>query len=103
MSERLVEKYLPTFQANPQYKYAYQVSDEGFQTYIAHEENRDGENVSGQYSYVDPLGSLITVRFVQFGPILTLSFNAIVIFLCFSCRFTIIPLLQSISLIFSLL
>ena len=51
-------------QPNPQYKYAYQVSDEGFQTYIAHEENRDGENVSGQYSYVDPLGSLITVRYL---------------------------------------
>lgn len=51
------------FDPNPQYKYAYQVSDDALQTYIAHEENRDGENVSGQYSYVDPLGSLITVRY----------------------------------------
>ena len=57
-----------SFQPNPQYKYAYQVSDEGFQTYIAHEENRDGENVNGQYSYVDPLGSLITVRYPPSQP-----------------------------------
>ena len=39
------------------------MSDENQQTYIAHDESRDGAAVSGQYSYVDPLGSLITVRY----------------------------------------
>jgi len=51
------------FDPNPQYQYKYQVSDEPEQTYIAHEEQRDGAAVSGQYSYVDPLGSLIIVKY----------------------------------------
>ena len=52
-----------TKQSNPQYQYKYQVADEKEQTYIAHNENRDGALVTGQYSYVDPLGSLITVKY----------------------------------------
>ena len=51
-------------QPNPQYTYKYQVSDEEEQTYTAHEESRDGPAVTGQYSYVDPLGSLIIVKYV---------------------------------------
>merc|ERR1712038_1206024 len=49
------------FNDNPQYTYAYQVAAEDEQTYIAHEEKRDGTDVTGQYSYVDPLGNLIKV------------------------------------------
>jgi len=51
------------FDPNPQYSYKYQVSDDPQQTYIAHEEQRDGAAVSGQYSYVDPNGSLIVVKY----------------------------------------
>ena len=50
-------------QPNPQYSYKYQVSDDPQQTYIAHEEQRDGAAVSGQYSFVDPLGALIVVKY----------------------------------------
>lgn len=49
------------------YTYAYQISDDNAQTYIAHKEDRDGADVTGQYSYVDPLGSLITVSYTA-GP-----------------------------------
>ena len=49
-------------QANPSYTYSYQVADEEAQTYIAQTESRDNSVVTGEYSYVDPLGSLITVR-----------------------------------------
>ena len=49
------------FQPNPQYQYSYQVSAEDEQTYIAQQESRDGAEVTGEYSYVDPLGSLIKV------------------------------------------
>jgi len=51
------------FDSNPQYTYKYQVSDEKEQTYIAHDENRNGGAVTGQYSYVDPHGSLIIVKY----------------------------------------
>merc|ERR1712223_598925 len=49
------------FNDNPQYTYAYQVAAEDEQTYIAHQEQRDGTDVTGEYSYVDPLGNLIKV------------------------------------------
>jgi len=51
------------FDPNPQYTYQYQVANEKFQTYIAQKESRDGDAVSGTYSYVDPLGQLITVTY----------------------------------------
>ena len=51
------------FDPNPIYTYSYQVADENEQTFIAHEENRDGEDVTGEYSYVDPLGDLVTVTY----------------------------------------
>jgi len=51
------------FDPNPVYTYNYQVSNEDAQTYIAAKENRDGDAVVGEYSYVDPLGNLITVKY----------------------------------------
>jgi len=51
------------FDPNPQYTYQYQVANEKFQTYIAQKESRDGDAVTGTYSYVDPLGQLITVTY----------------------------------------
>jgi hypothetical protein len=58
-------KYFSFLQPNPQYTYSYQVSADDQQTYLAHEENRNGEDVTGKYSYVDPLGSLITVTYTS--------------------------------------
>jgi len=51
------------FDPNPQYTYQYQVANEKFQTYIAQKETRDGDAVSGTYSYVDPNGHLVTVTY----------------------------------------
>merc|ERR1711892_1290444 len=59
--------YLEGFDENPQYNFNYKVADDLEQTYIAMDEARDGENVRGRYSYVDPLGSLITVTYTA-GP-----------------------------------
>merc|ERR1712226_727008 len=56
----LEEEEVP-FNDNPQYTYAYQEAAEDEQTYIAHQEKRDGDDVTGEYSYVDPLGNLIKV------------------------------------------
>jgi len=55
------------FDPNPQYTYSYQVAADQQQTYITHEESRDGDFVEGKYSYVDPLGNLITVTYTA-GP-----------------------------------
>jgi hypothetical protein len=55
---------LINFQPNPTYNYAYQVSDDESQTYIAHQEGRQDNVVTGEYSYVDPLGALITVTYI---------------------------------------
>merc|ERR1711892_609782 len=55
--------YLEGFDENPQYNFNYKVADDVEQTYIAMDEARDGENVRGSYSYVDPLGSLISVTY----------------------------------------
>jgi len=49
------------YDLNPTYSFTYQVADEEEQTYIKHQESRDNDLVTGEYSYVDPLGSLITV------------------------------------------
>ena len=51
------------FQDNPVYTYSYQVSDDDQQTYIAKTENRDGDEVTGEYSYVDALGQLVAVTY----------------------------------------
>jgi len=52
-----------TFDENPQYSFNYKVADNDEQTYIAMNENRDGDQVTGSYQYVDPLGSLIIVTY----------------------------------------
>merc|ERR1712002_671379 len=39
----------------------------GAQTYISQAEARDGETLTGTYSYVNPVGSLITVEY-EAGP-----------------------------------
>jgi len=51
------------FDPNPVYTYTYQVSNDKEQTYIAQTESRDEDAVNGEYSYVDPLGNLITVKY----------------------------------------
>jgi len=51
------------FDANPKYTYAYQVANDEKQTYIAQEESREGDQVDGQYSYVDANGALVTVKY----------------------------------------
>merc|ERR1711892_911825 len=53
--------------ANTQYQFGYKVGNEDTQTYMAHEETRNGVNVEGKYNYVDPTGSLVTVTY-QAGP-----------------------------------
>merc|ERR1712241_1602380 len=53
----------PYYNDNPSYTYTYQVADQERQTYIAQTESRDGSLVQGEYSYVDPNGSLITVQY----------------------------------------
>merc|ERR1719504_560177 len=59
--------YLETVDDNPQYNFQYKVADDEKQTYIAMDEERAGDTVSGTYSYVDPLGSLIVVTYTA-GP-----------------------------------
>merc|ERR1711935_1251448 len=49
--------------ARPVYNFQYKVADDGEQTYISQEEARDGDDVSGSYSYVDADGGLVTVNY----------------------------------------
>lgn len=51
------------FQPNPVYTYGFQVADDQEQVYIAKEENRNGGDVQGSYSYVDANGALVTVTY----------------------------------------
>merc|ERR1712038_946578 len=55
------------YDLSPKYAFTYQVADEDTQTYIKQTESRDADIVTGEYSYVDPLGSLITVKYTA-GP-----------------------------------
>jgi len=50
-----------------QYNYEYKVADEEAQNYISKSESRDGDTLTGKYSYVDPNGDLITVNY-EAGP-----------------------------------
>ena len=50
-----------------QYNYEYKVADKDEQTFISQTEQRDGDAVTGQYSYVDPNGDLVTVNY-EAGP-----------------------------------
>merc|ERR550539_1474137 len=47
----------------PEYNFAYQVANDEAQTYISQEEARNGDDVVGTYSYVDPTGALVTVNY----------------------------------------
>merc|ERR1712115_135460 len=49
------------------YDFTYKVAEDESQTYIAQQENREGDQVTGSYNYVDPTGSLVTVNY-QAGP-----------------------------------
>ena len=49
--------------ARPEYNFEYKVADEEEQTFISQSEKRDGDDVTGTYSYIDPTGSLITVKY----------------------------------------
>ena len=44
------------------YNYEYKVADEEAQNYISKSENRDGDTLTGTYSYVDPRGDLMYVK-----------------------------------------
>ncbi|XP_040568981.1 uncharacterized protein [Lepeophtheirus salmonis] len=55
------------FDPNPQYNFSYKVASDLTQTYINQDESRDGDFVTGEYSFVDPNGSLITVVY-EAGP-----------------------------------
>merc|ERR1711970_1450791 len=49
------------------YNFEYKVADNDAQTYISQSENRDGDSLTGTYSYVNPAGALITVNY-EAGP-----------------------------------
>merc|ERR1711970_510315 len=53
--------------AKPVYNFEYKVADKDAQTYISQSENRDGDSLTGTYSYVNPAGALITVNY-EAGP-----------------------------------
>merc|ERR1711936_653810 len=46
-----------------QYDYEYKIANDNPQTYISQRENRDGNLVTGTYSYVDPVGAIVTVNY----------------------------------------
>merc|ERR1712179_704919 len=45
------------------YNFQYRVANDNTQTYIAQEESREGTEVKGFYSYVDPTGAIVTVDY----------------------------------------
>eukprot|EP00091_Calanus_sinicus_P002525 TRINITY_DN1257_c0_g1_i8.p1 TRINITY_DN1257_c0_g1~~TRINITY_DN1257_c0_g1_i8.p1 ORF type:complete len:205 (-),score=73.00 TRINITY_DN1257_c0_g1_i8:115-729(-) len=45
------------------YNYEYKVANDNTQTYITQAEERDGLEVKGTYSYVDPTGAIVTVNY----------------------------------------
>merc|ERR1711862_910135 len=49
--------------ARAEYNFEYKVADEAEQTYISQQESRDGDQLAGSYSYVDPNGALVTVNY----------------------------------------
>ena len=54
----------PASTATPaKYFYEYKVANDNTQTYISQQESRDGLEVEGTYSYVDPTGAIVTVRY----------------------------------------
>merc|ERR1719206_1458910 len=50
-----------------EYNFEYKVADNDAQTYISQSEDRNGDSLTGTYSYVNPDGALITVNY-EAGP-----------------------------------
>merc|ERR1711899_30639 len=48
---------------DPVYNFEYKVADDEEKTYIARNENRDGNELSGSYSFIDATGALVTVDY----------------------------------------
>merc|ERR1740128_827327 len=67
LSEQEEAEYNKKLSANAQYEYGYKVADDETQSYMSHEETRNGQNVEGKYNYVDANGALVTVNY-QAGP-----------------------------------
>merc|ERR1711976_953322 len=61
LSEEEELEYNRKLSENAAYEYGYKVANDESQTYMAHEETRDGANVQGKYNYVDSTGALVTV------------------------------------------
>ena len=73
--------YEPVQEQPARYDYKYSVANPGTQTYISQEESRDGLEVVGKYSYVDPTGAIVTVRWagifvIKYGLMLYHSYTA---------------------------
>merc|ERR1712012_470027 len=50
-----------------EYNFEYKVADDEQQNYIARQESRDGDTVTGSYNYLNPAGTLVTVNY-EAGP-----------------------------------
>ena len=48
---------------SPVYNFEYKVADEEAQTFISRNEERNGDSLSGSYTYVDATGSLVKVDY----------------------------------------
>merc|ERR1711990_1331251 len=48
---------------DPVYNFEYKVADDQEKTYISRNENRDGNELSGSYSFIDATGALVTVDY----------------------------------------
>merc|ERR1712018_1098161 len=48
---------------NPVYNFEYKVADDEEKTYISRNEERDGDDLSGSYSFIDATGALVTVDY----------------------------------------
>merc|ERR1712025_667413 len=48
---------------NPVYNFEYKVADDDEKTYISRNEERDGDELSGSYSFIDATGALVTVDY----------------------------------------
>merc|ERR1712020_322356 len=48
---------------NPVYNFEYKVADDEQKTYISRNEERDGDELSGSYSFIDATGALVTVDY----------------------------------------
>merc|ERR1711937_151858 len=63
LSEEEELEYNRKLSANAAYDYGYKVANAEKQTYMAHEESRNGQDVQGKYNYVDANGDLVTVTY----------------------------------------